>query len=273
MRRPVFLSPIALLPSILATNVEYSPFSDPLFGLSDDSLLVKRQGCQSGYSACSNLGADSACCPSGTNCALDEAGNVACCPYNAACTGTVDVTITGTATATSLPPGTSTTGIVLGGTTTTSTTPFQTAGSLTGVQGGYSTVPNSAGYNFIYIPTSYPNRELCLTAFSQASAQSTACVTSLAGVNGVTVSGVGFGVTVQGASGTVISSAVSICSSLSSVACYGLQSDACSTIAAGPTDSTGGLVPQNGIPRQTPCPGMVYAAGAGAMMGVLGAFV
>ena len=270
MRRPLFfLSSTTFLHPILATKVGYSPLSDPLYGISDESLLVKRQGCQSGYSACSDLGADAACCPPDTLCTLDQAGHVACCPYNAVCTGTVDATITGTVTTTSSPTGTSTTGAII----TSSTTPFQTAASLTGVEGGYSTVQN-APYPFIYIPTSYANADLCFTAFSQASAQSTACVGQLAGVNGVTVSGVGMGITIQGASGTVVdsASAASICSSLSSSACYGLQSDVCSTINGG-TDSTGGLPPQNGMPRQTACPGLVYAAGAGVLAGALGGWV
>lgn len=271
MRWCVLLSTILLLlPTIHATSGGYCPFSKPFIRLLDSSPLAKRQGCQSGYGACSNLGAE-ACCPPDTTCTLDEAGNVACCPLNAACTGTVSVTITGTASASSLPTSvTSTTGIVLG---TTSTTPVQTLGSLTGVGGGYSTVPYPS-YNFIYIPTSYANADLCFTAFSQASAQSTACLTSLAGVNGVTVSGVGFGITVTGASGTAISSAASVCSSLSSRAVYGEQSDVCSRIGGGVvTDSTGGLVTQNAMPRQTACPGLVYAAGAGAVMGAMGAFV
>ncbi len=275
MRQRVLILATSLLPPILATNVAYSPFSKPVLEQADGSPLAKRQGCQSGYNACSNLGADEACCPPDTSCTLDQVGHVACCPVNAACTGTVDVTITGTVSASSLPTGsTSTTGIILG---TTSTTAFQSFGTLTGVEGGYSTVPYSL-YNFIYIPTSYANADLCFTAFSQASAQSTACLTSLAGVNGVTVSGVGFGITVAGASGTVISAAASICSSLSSRAVYGSQSDVCSSVGGGvttgvATDSTGGLVPQNAMPRQTACPGFVYAAGAGAVMGAMGAFI
>ena len=90
----------------------------------------------------------------------------------------------------------------------------------------------------------------------------------------MTVSGVGFGTTVAGASGTAISSAASVCSSLSSRAVYGEQSDVCSQIrGAVVTDSTGGLVTQNAMSRQTACPGLVYAAGAGAVMGAMGAFV
>lgn len=269
MRQHIILSTISLfLPSILGTGVGYAPFWQPLIR-HDQLPLAKRQGCQSGYGQCSNLGAEQACCPPDTSCTLDEAGNVACCPLYATCTGTVSVTITGTASASSLPSSvTSTTGVILG---TTSTIPAQYP-TLTGVGGGYSTVPYPS-YNFIYIPTSYANADLCFTAFSQASAQSTACLTQLAGVNGVTVSGVGFGITVAGSSGVVLSSAASICSSLSSQAVYGEQSDVCSGIARVVTDSTGGVVTQNSMPRQTPCPGLVYAVGAGAALGAMGAYI
>jgi hypothetical protein len=269
MRRTHLIHLLPLLSPIAAIDVGYSPYTNPLFGVSDESLLVRRQqnNCQSGYTSCSIYGATDACCPPDTVCALDQAGNVACCPINAACTGTVSGAQSG-----SLTGPTSTSGFVLG-TSTTSTTAFVTAGLPTsGVAGGGSTVPNTF-YPFVYIPTSYANADLCLSGYSQCQAQSTACFTSLAGAQGVTVSGVGFGVTVQGATGTALSLASSICSSLSGQACYNIQTDVCTNFGgAVQTDSTGGNAQGNHMPRQTPCPRMLYAAGAGAMLGAVGAF-
>ncbi|KIX04907.1 uncharacterized protein Z518_05778 [Rhinocladiella mackenziei CBS 650.93] len=260
---------VAFLHTAQAVNDNYSPYSDPLFGLSNDAILVKRQNCDSGYNPCSNVGADTVCCPSDTNCALDEAGHVACCPFNAVCTGTIDGSITGTSSTTSSQ------GPVLGGTTTSSTTATSFPGftsETTGVAGGGSTVPNNF-YPFIYIPTSYANADLCSTAYSSCQTASTSCFVSLAGANGVTVSGLGGGITVQGASGTIISSASSICSSLSAQGCYNLQETQCSIFGSGsgvtPTTTTGFVQVGNG-PRQTAGPGMLYAAGAGAVVGAAG---
>lgn len=257
--RCALLSSIALLSTTVAATDGYAPFTDPFFGLSDESLLAKRQGCQLGGVSCSNLGAEEACCPSDTTCALDQAGHVACCPINAACTGTIDLTITGTSPTSALIPTTSTTGPVL---STTSSTAFQTPTLTTGVVGGGATVPNNFNVVFNYIPTFFANAQACETAFSAVAAQSTACLTSLAGVNGVTVSGVGFGTTVAGQTGTIqlLSSAGSVCSSLSSSAVYGVTSGTCNDFA----DATAG----NAGPRPTLCPGMLYAAGA--MAGAVG---
>jgi len=235
---------------------DYSPYSDPFLALLDESFLAKRQGCQSGYSSCSNLGAANACCPSNTNCALDQAGNVACCPFNAVCTGTIDGTITGSV--------------------TSSTTSTSASSLITGVAGGGSTVPN-AFYPFVYMSTSYANADLCSSAWSSCQTASTSCFSSLAGVNGVTVSGFGGGITVQGSSGTILSSASSICSSLSQSACYGVQETQCSVFggASGGTataTATAGFVqPGNAGPVQTPCPGLIYAAGVGVIVGAVGA--
>ena len=272
MRSIALLLSLALLHAASAIDGDYSPFSDPLFGQSNDELVVKRQnGCQSGYNSCSAQGDSGACCPNGSNCANDAAGNVACCPTGALCTGV----ISGTAPS-SLSTGTPTTsGVVLGTTSTLSTitTDFASPVGLptTGVAGGGSTVPNSF-YPFVYIPTSYANGDLCLTAYSYCQSQSTACASSLGGANGVTVSGFGGGITVQGASGTTLdpSSASSICSSLSQQACYGVSEAQCGVATNGATTATSATFVQapNRGPRQTPCPGIVYAAGAGAVMGL-----
>ena len=260
----------------------YNPYSDPLFGLSNDALLVKRQNnCQSGYNSCGSLGENDACCPQDTSCALDQAGNIACCPSGAVCTGTIHGTRTGSATSASgTASGTSSGGFVLGGTTATTTTSSASQitsapTTTTGLAGGGSTVPN-AFFPFVYIPTSYANAALCTTAFSSCQAASTSCYASLAGQNGVTVSGFGGGTTVQGATGTILSSASSICSSLSAEGCYNLQESQCSQFGTGggqtgtATTTTGFVQVGNYGPRQTACPGMLYAAGAGAVFGAVG---
>ncbi|KIV78817.1 hypothetical protein PV11_06426 [Exophiala sideris] len=255
----------ALVNTVHAVNVNdgFSMFSDGLFGLSNNELLVKRSGCGSGYNACSGLGASSICCPTGTNCALDDAGHVACCPTNAKCTGTIGGTATAVATSS----------------TTSTTSPATTT---TGVAGGGSTVPNNY-YPFVYIPTSYANAALCTSAYSSCQSASTSCFASLAGANGVTVSGLGGGITVAGTSGTVLSSASSICSSLSAKGCYSLQETQCSifgtasgsaTVTATASSTSGGFVQVgNEGPRRTACPRMLYVAGAGAMFGAMGGLV
>jgi hypothetical protein len=264
MRRTVFhfLSSIALLSATVAADINYAPFADPLFGLSDESLLVKRQGCALGADSCSDLGAQEACCPPDTTCTLDQAGHVACCPYGAACTGTIDITITGTQ-STSFIPTPSTTSFI----PTTSSTAFETPTITTGVVGGGATVPNTYGVVFNFIPTSYANRQACETAFSVVDAQETECLRNLAGVNGVTITGVGFGTTVQGQTGTIqlLESAGSVCSALSSSAVYGLESETCRDFR-----NADGV---NAGPRQTPCPGVLYAAGAVAGAVGVGALI
>ena len=266
---------LTLLRAVRCLPDEYTPFSDPLFGLSDEALLVKRQNCKSGGTSCSNLGADSVCCPAGTTCTVDGANHVACCSLNAVCTGTIAGTVIGNGGTT---PSSSSGGPVLGGPTTTSTTYFPgvTSGTTAGVFGGGSTVAN-AQYPFTYIATSYANAGLCSTAWSECQAQSTSCFTSLAGQFGVTVAGLGGGITVQGATGTVLSSASSICSSLSAIGCYGLQETQCSIFGSGsvgPVTATTGFVQVGGSGlRPTACPGMLYAAGAGAVFGAIGGLV
>ncbi|EXJ71517.1 uncharacterized protein A1O5_05325 [Cladophialophora psammophila CBS 110553] len=264
-RVPWILATILRIAVVSAS--EYSPYSNPLFGLSNDALLVKRQGCEAGLNSCSSLGSNNVCCPSDTTCALDQAGHIACCPSNAVCTGTIAGSITGSVTSSATGSGT---------TTTTSSGVF----SITGVIGGGSTVTNPY-YPFIYAPTSFPNADLCSSAFTSCQSASTACFTSLAGANGVTIGGLGGGITVQGVSGTILSSASAICSSLSSVGCSGLQDvSQCTIFGSGsgviPTTTTTTTTGTNGIiqvgnqgPRQTACPRILYAAGAGAAIGAM----
>ena len=275
--RPLFF--IGILRITGASTSDHLPFSDPLFGLSHDALLVKRQGCQAGLNPCDNVGSNNLCCSAQETCTLDQVGHVACCSSGAVCSGTIAGSVTGSTTST-------TNGIVVGGGSIPSSTTTSSGGiiSVTGVSGGGSTVPNGF-YPFIYAPTSFPNSDDCSSAFTSCQAASTACFTSLAGANGVTVGGFGGGITVQGVSGTILSSASSICSSLSSVGCSNLQQvSQCSvfgrgsgatpvTTTIGGTGTTGGIVQiGNNGPRQTACPGMLYAAGAGAVIGAMRGF-
>ncbi|RMZ90135.1 hypothetical protein DV736_g2640, partial [Chaetothyriales sp. CBS 134916] len=245
---------LAIVQAGLAFDGQYSPFSDPLLARSDDELLLARRqdGCKSGYKSCAADGSTTACCPDGSNCTHDTAGNVACCPTGALCTGVISSTTSGT----SLSLSTTTSGVVVSssptGVESTITTAFSSPAQLptSGVQGGGSTVPNTF-FPFVYIPTSYADGDLCLSAYSYCQSQSTACAESLAG-SGVTVSGNGGGgITIQGASATTLNpvSASSICSSLSG-----------SAVSSVPSTVTF----FNDGPRQTACPGAIYAAGAGA---------
>ena len=195
------------------------------------------------------------------------------------CAGTIGGSVTVATTSTSSGV------VVIGGGTTAPTTTVSTTVSggvisITGVNGGGSQVPNNY-YPFIYAPTSFPNSDDCSSAFTSCQAASTACFTSLAGANGVTVGGYGGGITVQGASGTILSQASSICSSLSSVGCSNLQQvSQCSVFGSGSglagvtiTTASGGVVQiGNDGPRQTACPGIMYAAGAGAVLGAMRGF-
>jgi hypothetical protein len=246
----------ACLGIVLAQSNEYSPLFDPIqYARGQPLILHKRQTCPTGYNNCGYLGsgADGACCSSDQNCAVDAAGHVACCPSNAVCTGTIDGTITVSVT-------TSTTNTPVPGETTT-TGSFNSVNPITtGVAGGGSTVPNTY-YPFTYIPTFFANAGICSSYWTSCQSASASCFTSLAGTNGVTVSGVAGGTTIMGQSALVAISASSICSSLSATACRGLSTQRCNGDA-----NAGG-------PRPTPCPGLVYAMGAGAVVGAAGALM
>ncbi|RMZ80475.1 hypothetical protein DV737_g2996, partial [Chaetothyriales sp. CBS 132003] len=199
--------PLAIVQAAFALDGQYSPFSDPLLARSDDELLlVRRQdGCQSSYKSCTADGSNTICCPDESNCTRDTAGNVACCPTSALCTGVITTTTADT----SLSLTTTTSGVVISSSTTsiesTITTTLSSAAQLptSGVQGGGSTVPNTF-FPFVYIPTSYANANLCLSAYSYCQSQSTSCAESLAGY-GVTVSDSGGdGITIVGASTTTL---------------------------------------------------------------------
>ena len=243
-----------LVASVLlqTSQADYQPFVDTLQSEPIAHPLLKRQsGCPSAHTACTALNAPGACCPTGTNCARDQNGTVACCPSNAVCSGVISGTAPVSAT--------SSTPFVLGGTTQTSITQSASLAS------GYSTL-TGVPYPFLVIPTSYPNSQQCLNAFSSCQSASSACFNSLVGVNGVTVSGLGTQGVTQAATGTIpAESASSVCSSLSSRGCYNIQSALCSSFgSAGVTATTGtGFVQVNAGPAAVArCTGAIYTAAA-----------
>lgn len=250
-----------------ASSTSIVPFENVSPRDSDPESLFfqKRQNaCANGQIQCTAINS-AVCCPSTAVCTRDPSGNAACCPSGYVCTGNINGS---PATATATGTG-STTPFVLGQTTTATASAEPTTAAPESIPAGYSTVPN-AYYPFILIPTSYSNSQACLTAFTLCSSASQACFNSLAGQNGVTVSGVGSqGLTQAGASGTVASGASSICSSLSLRGCYNLQSSQCNSFGSAGATGTAGLV-QSGaaaVPAMARCTGALYTAAA-AVAGV-----
>jgi hypothetical protein len=191
--------------------------------------------CPADYIPCTNLGVSTICCSNNAICTPDFAQHIACCPSGAQCTGTIGAI------------GTANTGGVIVNTITVggSTTTFNgfAAPSTTGApsQQAQSTVPNSY-FPFLYIPTTFSNAAICSSYFTSCGNEFSSCTSQLGGnvVNGVTVAGPGgAGVTVIGVSAVGSQSAQSICSSLSSQGCYGLQLSNCpqfgTDVAAGGT--------------------------------------
>lgn len=125
-----------------------------------------------------------------------------------------------------------------------------------------SYVPNSY-FPFPYAPATFHNSAACSSAVSQCSVNFAACMTDLQEGNGyaVTIIVPGGGGTTVGAETSVGASATPICSSLSSVACSGLQSTQCAQY---------GTANMAALPRQTMACIVGVAAGLGAV--VLGAF-
>ncbi|KAF2030142.1 hypothetical protein EK21DRAFT_89205 [Setomelanomma holmii] len=263
---PILLAPLTALaapdafapfePAAVA-QLEQLPTTDNTTILENDSNtpieLLRRQNnaCATNYYACSALGAPGLCCPRTAICTSDTARNVACCPQGAVCTGAL-----GTAIATGSPV-----------TTTTSSPTFVLASTTnTGSFIQVTTVPNAAGrstvqnafYPFPYIATTYINAASCSAAYTSCQSDASACTTALAnGAQGVTVSAPNGGVTFTAIPSVGLASAQSICASLSSQACYGLQVEACRSFdgaGAAPTGRCAGL-------------GMV---GAGVVVGVAG---
>ncbi|KAF2189488.1 hypothetical protein K469DRAFT_736827 [Zopfia rhizophila CBS 207.26] len=232
--------------------------------------LVKRQsGCANGYSSCANLGAPGLCCRSNSVCSADAVGHVACCPLGAACTGTIDGVNGGsiaTASNTGNPAATSTVPYVIASTTqngvsigTATATEFvQQSGASSYVR---STVSNQF-YPFAFIPTTYTNAAACSSAYTSCQTDAASCTAALAnGVQGITVSAPNGGATITAIASVGPQSASSICQSLSSQACYGLQVEACQAFGNG----NGG----NQNSGRNLC-GNLYVIGAGVAVGIAG---
>ncbi|KAI9790258.1 MAG: hypothetical protein M1816_005283 [Peltula sp. TS41687] len=236
--------------------------------------LQKRQNsCPSNYNPCSSLNAGfssgSVCCASGTDCQLDQAGHVACCPRGASCTGTISV---GTASSSTGAGGGNTAGGFIvggagGGPTTsgsglaaassTTTNNFLAPATTTSItqQGFTPGAPSNAYFGFIPIATPFPNQQVCSSAYSSCQTEFQKCTATLGGggvgANGVSIS-VG-GVTINGPVTLLAPSAASICQSLSTQACLGLQLSNCNGLARGSG---------NAAAMPTPWP-PVYGVGVG----------
>ncbi|KAI9661505.1 MAG: hypothetical protein M1831_003027 [Alyxoria varia] len=90
----------------------------PLLKTTAPNEKQKRQSnpCADDYAQCAQAGEPGLCCPSTAICSADQSGNVGCCPLGAACTGTIGVVPTETASAaTTASAGGSGGGVVVGG--------------------------------------------------------------------------------------------------------------------------------------------------------------
>jgi hypothetical protein len=141
------------------------------------------------------------------------------------------------------------------------------------VEGGGSTVPNAV-FPFVYIPSSFADQALCSSYWTSCQSESASCFSSLAGATQVTIAGPG--ITSLGTAG-----ASSICSELSATACYNLELTTCALFPAASgatmTATTNQLVQTTAVLggglRPTGCPEMMYALGAGAVVGAAGVLV
>ncbi|KAB5579923.1 hypothetical protein GE09DRAFT_1254221 [Coniochaeta sp. 2T2.1] len=240
------LSSFATLPLTSASQLPFLPAATQTSLPQPLAALARRQdnsGCLANFYSCAaTQGAafQGICCANGQVCGLDAANQPACCPAGAVCTGTAPQSFS--------PPSTAT---------------------------AISYVPN-AYFSFPYAPTSFPDPGACSSAVGACSNNYAACTSRLAGLagggaGGVTV--VAGGSTVVGGQGGVTTtlpaeSASSVCSSLSSQACGGLQNGWCNN--AGVT--TGGFVIGTGsgnaaAARQTGAIGMGMGMGV-VMVGV-----
>ncbi|KAL2137063.1 hypothetical protein VTI74DRAFT_9669 [Chaetomium olivicolor] len=240
-RRPMLgTAPLGALTLFLAWTSTVFASLQPFLPAETAAPVAKRQACLADFFSCADQGAvfNGVCCQNGQRCALDANNQPACCPAGAVCTGTAPASFA--------------------------------APSPTSV----SYVPN-AYFSFPYIATYFANPGHCSAAISQCNANYAACTSQLGGQGGL---GGGYAVTivVPGGGGTTVAgrgvtvglaSATSICGSLSSVACSGLQTSMCTmsgTTANGFYFGTG-----NAAPRPTPPP--AYAGFVGVVaMGVAG---
>ncbi|KAL2365765.1 hypothetical protein RJZ56_001220 [Blastomyces dermatitidis] len=190
------------------------------------AALAKRQGtCPAGFNSCALLGAPEACCHPKAVCSRDDANIIACCPSGAACTGRLSDSAQTSSSGFMFPqPGTS-------ATTTPPTDPTSTR----------PVVPNAL-FPFPIIPTTFSNQDACVSAYTDCQVQYSSCTASLGGVNGVTIGGAG-GITVPGVQPTA-GNPVSVCSSLSTEACHGLQVGYCTAFRDGV--GSGGVAARGG---------------------------
>ena len=258
-----------------ASSSNYSPFFSPYVGESiqdvegSGSGLSRRQtSCNSGFISCASLGGVGVCCKSNAMCALDQAGHVACCPVGSACTGTINagsVMATGLSSGSIQPSSLSSQTII---------TPSRTVGAVQ-ITGLRSTVPNSY-FPFIYLPTSFSNAAHCSSSVSSCASAFTSCTSSLGGgANGITAPGVtitGPGVGATGQSPIPSASAASVCSSLSTQACYPLQLTNCPMYGtAGETaPSAATFIAPNAAPERCAA---LYGVGVGMAVGLAGRMI
>lgn len=246
------LTIVALLLILNSAATEYSPFLEPYnedttyngFAL---NLFRRDRNCGSGIS-CATMGDKASCCMSQARCAVDEAGHVGCCPAGAECTGTIGGSAVATATGTPSPSA-------------------QVTGS-----GGQRVVSN-AYYPFPYLPTNFPNAAICTSSYSSCATEYARCTYSLeSGDSGVTVSGAGVGITKAAAIPDI--TAASICSSLSTEACHGLQLAGCATYGSAAAGTAGGSFVTSAIAAPTGCAGMYRVGmGVGVAIGIAGQMV
>jgi hypothetical protein len=224
---PLLLAPLAALasPDVLA---DFEPAVEGLQNNVYQSMqaaqadvhpeLLKRQNnaCANNYFDCAGLGAPGLCCPRTAVCSADQAGRVACCPQGAACTGALGAAPTANPTASTTVPFVTA--------STTAGGPFvqQTNGANHG-----STVQNQF-YPFPYIPTTYQDAAACSSAYTSCQSDAASCTSALAnGAPGITISAPNGGATITAIPSVGLSSAQSICSSLSSLGCSQLTVEAC----------------------------------------------
>lgn len=269
-------SAVHFLPLLLsfttAISPDYRPFIapyiDPSYSFNEDPILelFRRQtnNCPIGYNSCSNLGQAGVCCSVTAICSADAANHVACCPTGASCTGTIGAT--GTATGTAAGGG-----FIFGSSTTsalsTSSRPSTTTAGAQITAPPASTVAN-AFFPFLYIPTTFQNAATCSSYYTSCQSEYSSCTASLGGgaANGVTVGGIGGGVTVQGATATA--SAASICSSLYNQGCYNLQLSNCPQFGTAAATGTGVVVGTSDARRG--CERLAYGVGVGVAVGLAG---
>ena len=192
--------------------------------------------CPANYNGCTNYNEPGVCCTNTAFCTVDSNAHLACCPSGKVCTGTVAVSTISGAVVTSY------SGLV----TATGTGNFQFI----------STIQN-AYFLFPVIPSTYANAAVCSTAYNTCQVEYSSCLVQLGAtsgtvLNGVTISASNGGTTVTGgAAATTVSDGASICSSLSSQACQGLQSSVCAQYA-GPTSGSGESSGSSAAPTGSP---------------------